>query len=815
MKRTTAAVVLLLLITGSAWLAVALLDPPSPVPASAPPEAFSAERAMEHVRALAGEPRPVGSETHAEARRYIVRRVEELGLDPEVQSAVGRHRSGTVFGTVHNVIARLPGEEGGPAVVLTAHYDSVPAGPGASDDAVGVAVLLETLRALTAGPRPAHDVVALFTDLEENGLLGAEAFASQHPLAEAVGVVLNYEARGTRGPSLMFETGRGNLPVIEHFADTPHPMASSYSYEVYRRLPNDTDFTVFKNRGVPGLNFAHIHGSTGYHTALDSVERLDPASLQHHGANALALARSFADAPELDALGTGGDAVYFNPLGSLFVHYPASWTLPLLVLLAVLSLGVVGLGVARGGVRIGGTLLAFLFQALLVAVLFFLASFAAGALFRTRYDFRIWGEGSSLAWTLFGLGLLALGIATALHRLVGRRLRGADLAAAGILLWLLLSAVLALTAPGASYLTMVPLLFQAVAVGALVAGGADRPDRVDRGREAAAERLGAPAFLLLALAGVVTALIWAPTLALVAVGLQVGAAVVLAAAAGLLVALLAPQIGLVTRAASGARLGWVVPVLLLAAGVAVVVAARAAGGFGPDNPAPTGLLYAEDDTSGEALWASGKLRPDPWTSRVLPEEPERRPLPAFVGHEREMAVGAAAEPVGLPRPRVERVGQGAGPLRLRVVPPGGADRLAIELSPPEAVGSLQVEGRPVEPPEEGPIRLAYYAPPPEGVVLEIADADAAALQVEVVAQWWELPPEARGGPGAKPPGWMTAGFSRTADSTMVRSAWSAGELARSEAAGPETVGGGDGSEGPEVGGGGGRGDARAPEDGVE
>ena len=68
----------------------------------------------------------------------------------------------------------------------------------------------------------------------------------QHPLAADGGVVLNFEARGTTGPAIMFETSRGNADLVGVFAEAaPHPVATSFAVEVYRMLPNDTDFTPF------------------------------------------------------------------------------------------------------------------------------------------------------------------------------------------------------------------------------------------------------------------------------------------------------------------------------------------------------------------------------------------------------------------------------------------------------------------------------------------------------------------------------------------------------------------------------------------
>jgi len=103
-------------------------------------------------------------------------------------------------------------------VALVCHHDSVPTGPGASDDGAGVAALLEAARALKAGPALQNDVILLFTDGEEAGLDGARAFAAGCPWLKDIGLVLNFEARGVSGPVFMFETSVGNGPIIREFA---------------------------------------------------------------------------------------------------------------------------------------------------------------------------------------------------------------------------------------------------------------------------------------------------------------------------------------------------------------------------------------------------------------------------------------------------------------------------------------------------------------------------------------------------------------------------------------------------------------------
>ncbi|HLU38995.1 MAG TPA: M20/M25/M40 family metallo-hydrolase, partial [Planctomycetota bacterium] len=208
------------------------------------------------------------------------------------------------------------------AVLLAAHYDSVPAGPGASDDGVAVAAMLETARALLAGPRPERPVILLIDDGEELGLFGARAFCAEHPWARDVAAVLNFEARGTGGPSLMFETAGGDLDLLRRAASVlSRPMTGSAFAAVYRTMPNDTDLTVFRAHGLAGLNFAFLGGGRRYHTPLDDLAHADPGSMQHHGEQMLALTRALANGPPVD---TSPDrcALFFDVLGRRLVVLP-------------------------------------------------------------------------------------------------------------------------------------------------------------------------------------------------------------------------------------------------------------------------------------------------------------------------------------------------------------------------------------------------------------------------------------------------------------------------------------------------------------
>jgi hypothetical protein len=331
------------------------LKPPAPLGLDAPAREFSAARAAAVLRRLAGpeRPHPPGSPEHPAVRQRVVDALSRLGLAAKVESGLACNPRGGC-GQIENVVARLPGREAGPAVLLSAHYDSVPAGPGVADDLSGVASAIETARAILAGPPPRHTVLLLLDDGEELGLLGARSFVADSPEASEVGAVVNLEARGTSGPSLLFETSGASAWAVPLFAAAArHPVASSVFATLYDYVPNDTDLHVFKLRDLPGLNFAFIGNPAQYHTRLDDLAHLSLSSLQHQGENALAAVRALAEStpPRVKSRAEGGREVYFDLLGRVMVRWPASaglrW-LERLLLVAVLGLAA-ALLLGRGG----------------------------------------------------------------------------------------------------------------------------------------------------------------------------------------------------------------------------------------------------------------------------------------------------------------------------------------------------------------------------------------------------------------------------------------------------------------------------------
>jgi hypothetical protein len=305
--------------------------PPAPLPSNTPADQFSAERAMEHVAAIAAEPHPIGSAAIAAVRDYIVAELETLGIDVELQTInAPNYFGGGELVSVVNIIARIPGFASSKAIALMAHYDTVPATPGGNDNTAAVAALLETGRALLAGPPQRNDVILLFTDGEEPApRFGATAFVSDHPAVRDIGLVVNLEAIGHSGASLLVETSGSEGWLIREFAAADsNPAAFSFLTEIARLLGDiGTDFDTFRNAGVTGMHFVYLHGSPVYHTAADNIDAVNWGSLQHHGSHTLGIARHFGTL-DLSNPPRPADAVFFT-IRPFFFRYAAGWALPL------------------------------------------------------------------------------------------------------------------------------------------------------------------------------------------------------------------------------------------------------------------------------------------------------------------------------------------------------------------------------------------------------------------------------------------------------------------------------------------------------
>jgi len=450
---------------------------PEVKPATTSLQEFSAARAVKHVEAIAQYPHPMGSSQIDEVRDYIVAELVGMGIPPEVQETTVPDYFGTNSNEpvdVHNIFGVLPGANPTGSVVLAAHYDTVPPSPGANDDSSGVATLLETARSLRAAPPLRNDIIVLFTDAEEPGQFryGASFFVAKYESMDDVRLVLNFEALGRTGPSIMFETAPGNSWLIEGLTQgAPDPVAFSFMSDLYRLVAEGgTDFAAFEEAGVNGLNFAYSFERTVYHSSLDNIESLDQRSLQHHGDCALNLARYFGDL-DLDPAGstTQGDSIYHSVAGLTTIRYPTPWGIPLVLIAGALLVWLAVLALRKGLIAAGDIVLSgAVFTAEIIAVTVVL-TLAWWGVDEIHLAFGKVVEPTYKAHVLFVAFLvLAVAMMVALRALLHKQLGSLSIALGAILFWWMLALVAGFCLPGFNIILVWPLLFSLPPLGWVV-----------------------------------------------------------------------------------------------------------------------------------------------------------------------------------------------------------------------------------------------------------------------------------------------------------------------------------------------------------
>ncbi len=724
-SRTRNASGVIALIAFAALTALSLwsVTPPAAKGTTTPAGQFSADRAFQHVQTIGQEVHVAGSPAAGTVRDYIVSTLASYGLDPQIQDAVGADDSlghGYAMARVRNVVAVIPGTASTGRVFEVAHYDSVQVSHGANDDGAGVSTLLETARALMHGPKLRNDIVLVFTEAEEACLCGAEAFESQDPLAANGGVVLNYEARGSSGPAIMFETSKDNSGVVGVYRDSvPYPVATSFAVEVYRILPNDTDFTPFRESGhFTGLNTAYIDGSAVYHAPEDQASYMDRGSLQMHGSNALALSRAFgaADIADLQKP-SGDDSTYFPVLGVL-VSYPGwlIWPLAIAALVAVAGLAYVARrrGVAslrRTAAAFGLALIPLLLSAV-VAQLFWLLLVAIRPGYREMID--PWRPG----WFRAAVAALVATIVLAWYALLRRKF-GSWALAIGALGWLaVLGIVLAAATPGGSYLAALPALAGAAA-GLVAMRTANVWIRV----------------AALFLGGAVAVVILAPTVLLFfpALGLATGgAAAFFAAMLGMAVLPLIESLFGVSTA--GPKLRRALPALTAGVlAVAFTVVGLSVDGFDTRHPAPAQLMYALDTDTGAAQWISTDTKAGSWTSQYVHSTANLHgEFPPIA--DQTVLVGSASA-ASLPAPALTTVADttsgGTRTLSL-LLKPQRAVRLAYLGVDGATVTGATVDGRAIPADALDDFGVLFHAPPDGGLPITLTLASSGPVKIRVM-----------------------------------------------------------------------------------
>ncbi len=725
-----------LVLAAAVLIAFWRLETPAPKAADAPPEVFSAARAFGDIAAIAQRPHPAGSADHERVKTHLVQRLIAMGFIPQLQSeraTVDGIIPRTVSAPVTNVVAVLQGKDSSlPAVLIISHYDSVPDSPGAADDSTAVAASLEIARALKAGPTLPRDVVFLFTDGEEIGLVGATAFFRDNPLAGHVGVVINFEARGDAGLAAMFETGPNNAQTVSLWAaKVPRPSASSLSRTIYKKMPNGTDFTPAIAGGLPGLNFAFIGDEAAYHSPLATPVHLSLGSVQHIGDAGLAAARAFAETiPAQEA-----DSIYSDVLGFFTLQYgfTAGWILfGFTALLALFAIATAQAACAYSWWRgLAGMVSAIVLPvaALLLAGLSFTG--VEHFLRLAHFDFL-----------LAGAAALALGAAFLGATLFARK----HLAAVWqwfLLLNLALAFVLQRSAPEASFFLVWPLL--AASIIALIRF------TLYRGRDEIVP--GAIASVIAI--GIVAQTACSAVFLFTAVGADLPVVIFLPLLSILPVLLLLP--------------GKPAPASLHVAVIAAGAVLFAYGRFAPpteERPAPSLIRHVTDLDSGKAYVADYLNAGDRWTKAALGEDARRAPLP---WSPRGKYWWAPANPVTVPKAEIVFARAGSD-LMIVVRPQPGAISATLTIRASEGLGEGALDGAKTAALGPGLSHdVQYYAPGPDGFIWTVPAPKSGTVEVKLTTLYPGWPTDAAQLPPL-PANKMPFGNSQTTE-TVTRKVW--------------------------------------------
>jgi hypothetical protein len=572
---------------------------------STPLTEFSTERAFKYLEVVAAKPHYVGTEEHTKVREYIVQELTKMGLEVSIQEqeAFNEKWKGATY--TYNILTRIKGSESGKAVLLLSHYDSTPHSSfGGSDAGSGVVTILESVRAFIAsGKKPKNDIIIEISDAEELGLLGAKAFVNYHPWAKEVGLVINLEARGSGGPSYMLlETNGGNHNFIKAFnqANTPFPVANSLLYSIYKKLPNDTDLTVYReDANIDGFNFAFIDDFYDYHSADDTKERLDYSTLAHQGSYVMAMLNYFSDA-DITNLKSDTDDVFFDfPIFGM-VYYPFDAVLPSTIIIALLFLFLFIFGIRKNKLTLKGSAIGF------VPFLIALISAVGIGYFGWKLILYIYPQYTDILHKfpynghlyIYAFSALILALLFWIYNSFSKKQTITDLMTAPIVFWILINLLIALQLKGGGFF-IIPLIGLILSWGILLYTD-EKPNK---------------RIFLFTLFVLPTMIIFSPLIKMFPVGLampMIGISLVL------IVLIFGSSLAVLGHYNNNKHLSK----LFLAISIIALIAAHFKSDYTIDRKKPNSVVYIQDVDENKAFFASYDRNTDVYTQQFLGDNPQ-------------------------------------------------------------------------------------------------------------------------------------------------------------------------------------------------
>lgn len=603
MKKNYSSLITVVLIAGILTFLFAFLMPSWSPDEDKKVTEFSTSRALEHITAMTKEPHYVGAKNHEAVASYIIKELQKLGLETTVQEGFTLSDWGNLVKS-KNIMCRIEGSTNGKALLLLSHYDSAPHSfsRGASDDASGVATILEGVRAfLNAKTKNKNDIIILFTDAEELELNGAALFVTQHQWAKEVGLVLNFEARGSSGPSYMLmETNKGNAGLVKEFAKAgvTYPVSNSLMYSIYKMLPNDTDLTVFREQGdIQGFNFAFIDGHFNYHTQQDDIAHLDKSTLKHQGSYLMPLLNYFSNA-DLNATATAStaDDVYFT-IPFTFINYPFDWVMPMTLIAAGLLIILVFLGKVKRMLKLNDIMKGFFpfLGALIFTGLISYYGWKGLLLLNPQYNDLLNGFTYNGHDYIAAFILLSVSICFFFYQIASKPKVTMNHYVIPLIFWIVLNGFLANSLPGAGFL-IIPVYFGLISFAVFVFSQRSN-------------------WIVNLICGIPALLIIAPFIQMFPVGLGLKVLFGSAVLTVLAFVLLLPVFGAFTKKGSWSLLFFLTSVLFLAK-------AQYHSGYESGEAKSNSLVYLYNADTNKAYWLTYDTNLDSWTKGYLGEKPK-------------------------------------------------------------------------------------------------------------------------------------------------------------------------------------------------
>lgn len=274
---------------------------------------------LEKIAQMHGGNRAVGTSGGQASAQYISDQIKKAGLKAQLLPFENRKKE-----VGQNVIVEIAGQSKDTAIVVGAHYDSVKMGPGINDNGSGVALLLELIQHYAKhSKQPKHTLYIAFWDSEEEGIAGSNAFVKSLSADQLKGIqaYINVDMVGTKNPTIQIADGdQSSITEMETTFKERGMNEADYKpiTDSLRSIPNHVgDLALeqhlkafFRHKGIqvkedistltasdtaPFLGKVPVSSlilfneqmkgdvlefAPCYHQSCDTIERVDPASLQ-------------------------------------------------------------------------------------------------------------------------------------------------------------------------------------------------------------------------------------------------------------------------------------------------------------------------------------------------------------------------------------------------------------------------------------------------------------------------------------------------------------------------------------------------------